>query len=164
VLVYQTSTSDTRLVPSLNQIRGERFVVYGLRRNAVEGNCTIKDFSETGFVDDLASAKAVVANGGLSLIGEAVFLGKPVYSIPVHHQVEQLMNARYLEELGYGLCAEAIDGDLLRLFLKENTKYAARVARHTQDGNELLFRTVDGLVKRLGKRRARKAERPRAQT
>jgi uncharacterized protein (TIGR00661 family) len=146
-------------------VKGERFVVYGLRRKATHGNCTLKEFSEEGFVEDLASARAVVANGGLSLLGEAVYLGKPTYSVPVRHQFEQLMNARYLEELGYGLHAEAIEGDALRLFLRENDRYAARVARHTQDGNELLFRTVDLLVKRFekGRKAARKAARAEAE-
>jgi uncharacterized protein (TIGR00661 family) len=151
VLVYQTSTSDKTLVPTLNKVQTERFIVYGLRRNAKEGNCTLKDFSEEGFVEDLAHAKAVVSNGGLSLIGEAVYLGKPIYSVPVKHQIEQIMNARYLEELGYGVAAEKIDAELLSLFLREHPRYAQRVAKHRQDGNELLFDTVDHLVKRLGK-------------
>ena len=106
--------------------------------------------------------KAVVSNGGLSLIGEAVYLGKPVYSVPVKHQFEQIMNARYLEELGYGLNAESIDGDLLRMFLREQSRYAARVAKHKQDGNEVLFATVDKLVKQLGKRAAKKRKKTMA--
>ena len=151
VIVYQTSTSDTRLIPTLNEVSGERFVVYGLRRSETHGNCTLKEFSEDGFVLDLAGAKAVVANGGLSLLGEAVYLGKPVYSVPVRHQFEQLMNARYLEELGYGLAAESITKDVLELFLRENDSYAARVAKHEQDGNARLFAAVDSQVAALGK-------------
>jgi uncharacterized protein (TIGR00661 family) len=156
VLVYQTSTSDKTLIPTLNAIAGERFIVYGLRKNAHNGNCQLKEFSEDGFVEDLASARAIVSNGGLSLIGEAVYLGKPVYSVPVKHQYEQMMNARYIEELGYGLCADAIDGDVLRMFLREHPRYAARVARHTQDGNDVLFTTVDKLVKQLGRESAKR--------
>jgi uncharacterized protein (TIGR00661 family) len=152
VLVYQTSTSDKRLIPTLNRVPNQEFVVYGLRRNAVEGNCTIKDFSEEGFVEDLAQARAVVSNGGLSLVGEAVYLGKPIYSVPVQHQFEQLMNARYLEELGYGLAADSIDHDILRLFLSENAKYAERVGRYEQDGNAILFSTVDHLLRGFAKR------------
>jgi uncharacterized protein (TIGR00661 family) len=163
VLVYQTSTSDKTLIPTLNAITGERFIVYGLRKNAHHGNCQLKEFSEDGFVEDLAQAKAVVSNGGLSLIGEAVYLGKPVYSVPVKHQFEQIMNARYLEELGYGLCAESIDGDVLRLFLREHGRFAARVAKHEQNGNELLFDTVDSLVKRLGKKLEKRRKREEAE-
>jgi len=62
------------------------------------------------------------------------------------------MNARYLEELGYGLSAEAIEPDLLRLFLRESDKYAARVAKHKQKGNERLFDAVDSLLKKIAKR------------
>lgn len=165
VLVYQTSTSDGGLISTLNAVEGEKFIVYGLRRDAVEGNCTIKDFSEDGFVRDLAAAKAVVANGGLSLLGEAIYLGKPVYSVPVRHQYEQLMNARYLEELDYGLGADSVDADVLRMFLAENAKYAARVARHAQDGNQLLFRTVDAVLRGFARARkkSKKREKKRAE-
>jgi uncharacterized protein (TIGR00661 family) len=149
VLVYQTSTSDTRLLDELGRIRGQEFIVYGLRKNARRGNCVLKDFSEEGFVEDLATSRAVVTNGGLSLIGEALYLGKPIFSIPVEHQFEQILNARYLEELGYGLAADRVEADLLRLFLAEAPKYAGRVARHRQDGNRELFHVVDRLLARL---------------
>lgn len=157
VLVYQTSTSDTKLLDELERVGEREFVVYGLRRNAKRGNCTIKEFSETGFVEDLATAAAVVCNGGLSLIGEALYLGKPVLSIPVHNQYEQVLNARYLEHLGYGLEAARIEADLLRLFLREAPKYAVRVAKHRQEGNRLLFNVVDRILHRF-ERRSRRAQ------
>jgi uncharacterized protein (TIGR00661 family) len=116
----------------------------------------IKDFSEEGFVEDLAQARAVVTNGGLSLIGEALYLGKPVYSVPVQHQFEQLMNARYLEGLGYGLSADVVDPDVLRLFLTENAKYAERVRKHAQDGNTILFSAVDDVLRGFAKRQKKR--------
>jgi len=155
VLVYQTSTSDTKLLDELEQVREREFVVYGLRRNAKRGNCILKEFSEDGFVDDLATARAVVCNGGLSLIGEALFLGKPILSVPVGNQYEQVLNARYLEHIGYGLEAPRIEADLLRLFLAEAPKYASRVAKHRQDGNRELFDVVDGVLERFSRRAKR---------
>jgi uncharacterized protein (TIGR00661 family) len=160
VLVYQTSTSDTNLLDELEKVRGTHFIVYGLRRSGRRGNCVLKDFSEEGFVEDLATARAVVTNGGLSLIGEAVYLGKPIFSVPVQHQYEQTLNARYIEELDYGLSADRIDAELLRVFLAETPKYAARTAKHRQDGNRELFRVVDHLVGRVehkAKKRAAEA-------
>jgi uncharacterized protein (TIGR00661 family) len=161
VLVYQTSTSDTTLLDQLEKVRDREFIVYGLRRNVRRGNCTLKEFSEEGFVEDLATARAVVSNGGLSLIGEALYLGKPIMSIPVQHQYEQVLNARYLEHLGYGLEAPRVDADLLRLFLSETPKYAERVARHRQDGNSELFEVVDRQLDRFARKskRAREADR-----
>jgi uncharacterized protein (TIGR00661 family) len=152
VLVYQTSTSDKELIPTLNSLANEKFIVYGLRRNAEHDNCTLKDFSEEGFIKDLATSKAVVTNGGLSLIGEALYLGKPIFSVPVKNQFEQVLNARYLEILGYGLEAPKIDAQILRLFLNEQPRYAARVAKHRQKGNELLFEAVDRQMKRFAKK------------
>ena len=164
VLVYQTSASDSQLVSQLGELREHRFVVYGLKRHdqksahvgKTPSNVVLRDFSEEGFVTDLATSQAVVCNGGLSLIGEALYLGKPIFSVPVRNQFEQVMNARYLEELGYGLTADAIEPQLLRLFLRERPKYAARVAKHKQRGNEILFETVDDLLKKVAKRARKK--------
>jgi uncharacterized protein (TIGR00661 family) len=122
------------------------------KKTAVPSNCVVKDFSEQGFVDDLATSQAVVCNGGLSLIGEALYLGKPIMSVPVRNQFEQVMNARYLEELGYGLGCESIEPQVLRLFLRERDKYAGRVAKHKQKGNDRLFEVIDALVKKTSKR------------
>jgi len=149
VLVYQTSTSDKALLAQLDRIPARKFIVYGLRRDAVHGNCTLKSFSEKGFVADLASARAVVTNGGLSLIHESVYLGKPILSIPVRHQFEQEMNARYVEQYGYGLAAPKFDGDVLEAFLRQEHKYARALEHHYQKGNEVLYRKLDRLIDRL---------------
>jgi uncharacterized protein (TIGR00661 family) len=158
VLVYQTSTSDASLLDELNAVPEETFIVYGLRKNLRRRNCVLKEFSEDGFVQDLATARAVIANGGLSLLGEAVYLGKPVLSVPVGNQYEQTLNARYLEQLGYGLAAERVESDLVRLFLREAPKYATRVAKHEQEGNQRLFGEVDRLLQRFGRKAKRSRE------
>ena len=44
-----------------------------------------------------------VDGGGFSLMSEAVHLNKPLLSIPLEKQFEQVLNALYLEHLGYGL-------------------------------------------------------------
>ena len=141
-LVYQTSKSDTTLLPTLNEIVEERFVVYGLGRDETIGNCQLKPFSEHGFVDDLAAARGVVSNGGLSLLNEAVSLHKPVFSVPVKNQYEQRLNAYYLETLGYGVSAEEIGASALRAFVARLPEYAANVARFAHDANAKLFATV----------------------
>jgi uncharacterized protein (TIGR00661 family) len=148
VLVYQTSTSDSGLVHQLNRLRSHKFVVYGLGREETIGNCTLHAFSEQKFVRDLATARAVVTNGGLSLMHEAIYLGKPILSVPVRHQFEQEMNARYLEQCGYGLAAPHLDADVLEAFLRQERAYADSLAHHRQKGNEVLYRTVDRLLDR----------------
>ncbi|HKQ69310.1 MAG TPA: MJ1255/VC2487 family glycosyltransferase [Polyangiaceae bacterium] len=146
VLVYQTSTSDKTLISGLNKLPKQKFIVYGLRRDAVQGNCAIRNFSEQAFADDLASAKAVVTNAGLSLIHEAIYLQKPIFSVPVQHQFEQEMNARYLEEYGYGLAAARLDHEVLGAFLNQESRYVRALKHHQQKGNDVLFRKVDRLL------------------
>ncbi|CAF1380921.1 unnamed protein product [Didymodactylos carnosus] len=70
-LVYQTSKSDTSLIATLEAF-GEKCIIYGHGREEKIGNLEFKGFSEQGFVDDLARAKGVIANGGLSLMNEAL--------------------------------------------------------------------------------------------
>lgn len=62
----------------------------------------MKKFSETEFIKCFSSAKAVLANGGYSFISEALFLKKPIYSVPIQNQFEQYMNGVYLKKMKYG--------------------------------------------------------------
>jgi uncharacterized protein (TIGR00661 family) len=138
-LVYQTSTSDTSLIPTLNALGDQRFVVYGLNRDETVGNCTLKPFSETGFVHDLATARGVLSNGGYSLLGEAVSLHRPVFSVPVRNQYEQILNAFYVRELGYGMFEERIVEGPLRAFVARTPEFAAKVSEFRHDHNQRLF-------------------------
>lgn len=138
-LVYQTSTSDTSLIPTLNSVSDQRFIVYGLNRDEQIGNCTLKPFSETGFVHDLATSRGVLSNGGYSLLGEAVSLHRPVFSVPVRNQYEQILNAWYVRELGYGMFEERIAADPLRVFVSRTPEFAAKVSSFQHDHNQKLF-------------------------
>jgi uncharacterized protein (TIGR00661 family) len=142
-LVYQTSKSDSSLLPTLKAISDQKFIVYGLGREEVTGNCTLKPFSESGFVYDLATARGVLANGGFSLLGEAVSLHRPVFSVPVRHQYEQRLNAWYVRELGYGMFAERIEVERLREFVARTEEFATKVSTFRHDSNQRLFATLE---------------------
>lgn len=141
-LVYQTSASDSSLIPTLNALSDQKFIVYGLNRDEVHGNCTLKPFSETGFVHDLATSRGVLSNGGYSLLGEAVSLHRPVFSVPVRNQYEQLLNAFYVRELGYGMFEERIAEEPLRAFVAQTPEFAKKVSAFEHDSNQKLFRTL----------------------
>jgi len=71
--------------------------IYGMRRNIkeeqVEGNLRFRPFSEEVFVEDLSTARAVIASAGFTLMGECVFLHKPMLAIPIAGQFEKLLMA-----------------------------------------------------------------------
>jgi uncharacterized protein (TIGR00661 family) len=146
LLVYQTSTTNTELCDAL-QRSGVPCRVYGVRRgiqaDEVERNLTFRPFSEAGFIDDLRTARAVVAGGGYTLMSEAVYLKKPLLSLPVQGQFEQTLNALYLEQLGYGQHATALDGPTLERFLSDVPRCAQALAGYTQDGNRAMLAALD---------------------
>lgn len=147
VLVYQTAEGNETLVSALRE-SGLECRLYGLRRDLegelVEGNLRYRPFSETGFVTDLATSRAVIASGGFTLMGEAVYLHKPMLAIPLARQFEQVMNARYLTHLGFGQDAEDLeDAAAIHAFLERVPDYASALAGYKQDGNRDLLSAID---------------------
>ena len=118
VVVYQTAGGDPSLIPALRAVHGVPFHVYGHGSSGSTGNVTLRRFDEASFLDDLASARAVIANGGFTAISEALYFGKPVLSIPVPGQAEQQLNAAWLEHLGLGQHVQRLDGASVRGFLE----------------------------------------------
>ncbi|HYG69511.1 MAG TPA: glycosyltransferase family protein, partial [Anaeromyxobacteraceae bacterium] len=108
-----------------------------------DGNLLWRPFSETRFVDDLRTAKGVVSGGGFTLMSESVYLHKPMLSVPVKKQFEQILNARYLERLGYGVTGEVITDALLDRFLERLPELERNLERHRQDGNAELLAKLD---------------------
>lgn len=147
LLVYQTSTSNETL-PAVLQASGRECRIYGLRRDlkteVVEGNLRYRPFSEQGFIDDLRSAAGVVASAGFTLMGEAVYLGRPMLAVPVRKQFEQTLNARYLEADGYGMCVDEVDAPSLSRFLERLPDFTRKLAGYHQDGNNDLLAALEG--------------------
>lgn len=144
-LVYQSTKSDDSLISTL-QAFGEKCIVYGLGREEKMDNLEFKPFSEQGFVDDLARAKGVIANGGLSLMNEAISLQRPFFSVPVENQYEQVLNSWYLEKLGYGVLSEKIEINALRKWTDNIPQYAKALSTYRHDSNMQLYKTVQRVL------------------
>ncbi len=151
VLVYQTSTSQNNLIPVLSRIPKIPFVVYGFNRSETHANVTLKKFSEDGFIEDLASARGVIANGGFSLLSEAVYLKKPVCSVPIQGQFEQFVNAAYIEKCGYGRHLADFTADGIKAFLFDIETFQGNVGRYHQNGNQETFRKLDEIITMVAK-------------
>jgi uncharacterized protein (TIGR00661 family) len=127
----------------------------GLREDVREGSLTYRPFSNDGFVEDLRTCRGVVASAGFSLMCEAVYLRKPMLAVPLAGQFEQVMNARYLERLGYGLAAEQVDAQALERFFAREDEHVEALSAYAQDGNRETLETVERTVGELrgGRRR-----------
>lgn len=151
LLVYQPGANaavETALAQTGIECR-----IYGMRPGATEetraGKLRYRPFSEAGFIADLASCRGVVAAGGFTLMGEAVFLKKPMLAVPLEGQFEQILNARYLERMGYGMAADDLgDPTVLPAFLQRIPACERALAGYAQDGNRELLAAVDGFLAR----------------
>jgi uncharacterized protein (TIGR00661 family) len=152
LLVYQTA-EDHDALPDVLAASGRECRVYGMRRDlredVVEGDLRYRPFDERAFIADLASAHAVISGGSFTVMSECVYLHKPLLSVPVGGQVEQIVNARYLQHLGYGRTAEHIDAGVLREFLAAVPACEERLSSYRQDGNDVLFAALAGELDRI---------------
>ncbi len=145
VLVYQSGIRRGTLQRVLSGFPQE-FRVYGLGEHGKIGNVEYRGFSEKGFVDDLRTARAAVATGGYSLMGECVHLGVPLLALPIHGQFEQVLNARNLEKLGYGACADSLSSEALAGFLQQIPRCERALLNYRRADNQLLLACVDELL------------------
>jgi uncharacterized protein (TIGR00661 family) len=147
LLVYQTAEGNDGLADVL-AATGLECRIYGMRRNLdeeqVDGNLRYQPFSEDGFIADLASARAVIAGGGFTLLGEAVHLHKPVLTLPLKNQFEQLLNARYLAREGFGMATPTLtEPGPIEEFLSRLSAYRDQLAGYPQKDNADLLAAID---------------------
>ncbi|WP_296876358.1 MJ1255/VC2487 family glycosyltransferase [uncultured Methanobrevibacter sp.] len=142
IVVYQTSKESVKLVRKLKSLKNEKFIVYGFNVNKTDGNLTYKEFNEDVFYDDLASAKAVICNGGFTFISEAISLKKPIYSVPAIGNFEQALNGYYVERLGFGEYHEIMSAARVKSFLNKLPKYQKNLSKVKKTNN-------DGIIKEL---------------
>ncbi len=148
IVVYQTSDNYTDIFDILRLFKKENFIVYGFNISKKDNNIQLKRFSEIEFIKDLASSKAVITNGGFSFMSEAIFLHKPVLSIPVKAQFEQTCNAIYLQKRGFGKFQEELTKDGLSEFLKNISEYRKRLNAYTQKDNSKAFDVIDKMIEK----------------
>ena len=124
--------------------------VYGMRGGPAEGttdaNLEFKPRSNEEFVEDLRTARGVVAGGGFSLMSEAVYLGKPMLAMPLFGQFEQALNSRYLEREGYGVAATELTPAVLDRFAAGLDGFRDRLSGYEQRGNEVALETIEGRI------------------
>jgi uncharacterized protein (TIGR00661 family) len=150
ILVYQSGSAELETALAAT---GVECRIYGMRPGQKEeirdGKLRFRPFSEAGFIEDLATCRAVIGAGGFTLMGEAVYLHKPMLSLPLEGQFEQMLNARYLEHEGYGMWTPGFDDvTVIPRFLERVPECARKLASYTQDRNQELLSAVDEFLAR----------------
>jgi uncharacterized protein (TIGR00661 family) len=148
LLVY--SSGDERVAKVL-KASGVPCRIYGMRSGAddqemVDGNLSYRPFSADAFVDDLRTCMGLVTGGGYTLLSEAVYMRKPILSIPLAGQAEQQLNARYLARLGYGAWAPELTDPVLADFLERLPAYEEGVSTYEQEGNVAALASLEDVL------------------
>ena len=111
VLLYLHNIKDS-IINSLNKI-DEKFILYGDNLYWKSKNVLSKKFNEVSFIKDFINCKAIICNGGFTTLSEAIYLRKPIICIPIGGHHEQILNAEYVEKLGYGIYVKKIDENII---------------------------------------------------
>tara|TARA_Y100000031_G_scaffold27563_1_gene29788 strand:+ start:10270 stop:11385 length:1116 start_codon:yes stop_codon:yes gene_type:complete len=148
ILVYQTSSTNTKLMNILKTI-DQTFVIYGFDKNQTKNNIIFRKFNEKQFFNDLAQCKAIITNGGFTLISEAICLKKPILSIPIKKQIEQMLNGYYVEKLGYGKSCLNITKKDIELFLNNLNKYTSNINHRNKPNNTKFMNKLDELLSEI---------------
>jgi len=149
MLVYLTYKFD-KMIDILKSIN-KKFIVYGFNIDKIDSNITFKKASFEGFINDLATCECVLANAGFTLITESLYLHKPYLAYPVKHQFEQVLNAYYLDKMGYGKYWDEISKEKIESFLYNTDIYKKKLLSYKKNNNKKLFQTVDRLIEKYAK-------------
>lgn len=146
-LVYQTSPTFESLFEPLKAM-DEKFIIYGFGKRPEDGNLQFKAPSNEGFLEDLASCKYCIVNGGHNVISEALFFNKPVFCFPIQNAYEQLVNAHYLKVLNYGEYFYGKDPGQADIqgFARNLEHYADVISQGVFDGNELISKRINHII------------------
>ncbi len=149
VVAYLNDMADHRgCAATLGQL-GVPVRLYGEKGRTTEttvGNVTLCPFSDARFIADVAASGAVIGGAGFTFMTEAIYLGRPMLAVPFRGQFEQILNANYLEALGYGERACDLDPDRVSAFLSRVPAYTAELRGFAHDGNRELLAAVEAAI------------------
>jgi uncharacterized protein (TIGR00661 family) len=152
LVAYFNQGKDQLRPPILDALAaaGPPVHVYGSDRRGQEASLTFLPLSNLPFLEDLASCRAVISTAGNQLIGEALYLGKPVCVMP-EACVEQRLNAAAVERLGVGMrvSAREFSAARLRTFLSQLDLYRSNIGRYIRDGLQDAVEIIEQFLREL---------------
>lgn len=136
LVAYLRRSASANVLESLAKC-GLEVRVYGLGQRPSFGCLRFYHVDIYRFVDDLAGCRGLVSTAGNQLVGEALYLGKPVLAMPETKNYEQDINAHFLRESGGGWAfdMDELNEDILRRFLDKADEFKLHFDRNKLHGN-----------------------------
>ncbi len=147
LLCYIRRFASDNIIRALKSCDRDVFI-YGLGEKKSDGNLHYRPISIDGFLADLASCHALICNAGNQLVGEAIYLKKPVLAMPEPLNFEQFINAHFLKESRAGdWCrTDDLDPKTLTQFLDQAEVFRSNTYPEKVNGNTVI---LDALRKHL---------------
>ncbi|MCG8700319.1 MAG: hypothetical protein MI922_19855 [Bacteroidales bacterium] len=146
ILVYASFGFES-LLDILKTFTRERFRIYGANEADEDvAHFTFCPFDVNRFLDDLASAKAVMATAGFSLMTESLYYHKPLMACPMQGQYEQAVNGHLLEVMQLGMNVAEVSPDTVASFLYHLPDYQQGLEDYSTEGNSAILSKLDTLL------------------
>ncbi|MBN2040120.1 MAG: teichoic acid biosynthesis protein [Spirochaetes bacterium] len=142
--VYLRRFASRSLIKALSGC-GYPVKVYGLGKLKNMRNIEFCEIDFFRFIEDLAGAKALMTTAGNQVVGEALYLNKPVLAIPEPGNFEQEINAYFLKDTGAGEMTdmENITTQSLKEFLNLSEVYRKNINSRRVCGNNDAVRIIN---------------------
>lgn len=143
---HQYQPDVDRALRQLDQI----VVVYGTPHRGAVDNLEFRAPSVEGFLRDLSQCRAVIATAGNVLIGEALYLRKPILALP-EDAFEQRLNAWMVEQMGVGMQAQLsrLTPSDVDSFLGNLDTYRRNTQEYARDGRAEAIETLQRFIHEL---------------
>lgn len=148
LLVYMRKHKMDSLIGALSTL-GRRVIVYTQQPFEDVGNIEFRQIGSPDFCDDLVQCDALICNAGNQLVGEALYLMKPVLAIPEMGNHEQSLNGHFLAsmDVGESIAQRELNENSIRKFLENVPEYRRAIEPHTFVGNEDVLRLLKSMLK-----------------
>jgi uncharacterized protein (TIGR00661 family) len=144
IVAYVRRPETIDVVPHLHGL-GYPVRLYGLGRQPRFGGIEFREIHPDRFLEDLATATALITTAGNQLVGEALYLGKPVFAVPEPQNREQEIHAHFVQTMAVGASASPLSfsKNHLASFIEKVPFYRARINRQRMCGNQIAVRIIE---------------------
>jgi Glycosyl transferase family 1 len=161
-----------RLLPALLANPGRRFRIFSdWAHDTYDGeiptHVELLPVHRYGFLTALSEAHSLITTAGNQVIGEAIYLGKPVFAFPEPDVLEQELNAAALQRSGFGESCElhALSGERLHRFLQmvpvvREKLQASLASRSVYDAGEVTLKALRRILRSRGVKQPKTDFRP----
>ncbi len=144
IVVYLRRFGSSEVFEALEAC-GCEMRIYGLGSQPSKGRLRFCEIDMHRFIEDLATSRALISTAGNQLIGEALYLEKPVLAMPEYGNHEQRINGYFLSDAGAGMTVgmDQISPLYTRYFMEQCETYRSRIDRQEVHGNRTAIEIIN---------------------